>query len=62
MLHAHKPQPKDFFYVFRNDLWKVFDKDQKYRCSFRSEEEAKQYIETHRTARREHPCYTLEMQ
>ena len=34
-----------------NDLWKVYDKDQKYRCSFRTRAEAETYIEQHRTRR-----------
>lgn len=34
-----------------NDLWKVYDRDQKYRCSFRTRAEAETYIEQHRTRR-----------
>ena len=34
-----------------NGVWKVYDKDQKYRCGFRTREEAEQYIDQHRTRR-----------
>jgi hypothetical protein len=34
-----------------NDLWKVYDKEQKFRCSFRTRAEAERYIDLHCTRR-----------
>ena len=49
---TRKPQP-EFHIIAKCDVWKVYDRNQKYRCTFHSREEAEAYITQHsKTARR----------
>lgn len=49
--HSRHNRNEDWHIKCVNGLWKVYDRDHKYRCSFRSKEEAEQYIDQHRTRR-----------
>lgn len=49
--HSRHNRNEDWHIKCANGLWKVYDRDHKYRCSFRSKEEAEQYIDQHRTRR-----------
>lgn len=53
MQHAHSRHNNnnDWHIKCVNDLWKVYDRDQKYRCSFRTRAEAEHYIDQHTTRR-----------
>lgn len=53
MQHAHSRHntKNDWHVKCINDLWKVYDRDQKYRCSFRTRAEAETYIDQHITRR-----------
>jgi len=50
-LHSRHNGTNDWHIKCANDLWKVYDRDQKYRCSFRTRTEAEHYIDQHRTRR-----------
>ncbi len=49
--HSRHNRTNDWYIKCANNVWKVYDKDQKYRCSFRTRAEAEQYIDQHRTRR-----------
>ena len=36
-----------FHIVAKNDVWKVYDRDQKFRCAFHSQAEAQAYVVEH---------------
>ena len=39
-----------FHIVAKNDVWKVYDRDQKFRCAFHSQVEAQAYVVEHTLA------------
>ena len=45
--HSRHNAKNDWHVRCVSDLWKVYDRDQKYRCSFRTRAEADAYIDQH---------------
>lgn len=60
---SRRAKKNDWHMRLTNGVWRVYDPDQKFRCSFRTEADADAYIESHstkRTRRSHQPEVSLE--
>ena len=50
MKHTTRAPQPEFHIVAKCDVWKVYDRNQKYRCTFHSREDAETYVAQHSKA------------